>query len=447
MQKGKKMEKKEYCSNVTAVSMLVGSVVGSGVFFKAETINYITNGNIIQGSFAWLMGGMIMIVCLLNFSVICAKHSVDDGLCGFAGETVGKRYSYYVGWFMMCIYYPSMVSVLSEMSAVYAMAFWGVKDFAGEMRLALSLAFMIASFGLNTFSQVLSEKFQLITTGMKLLPLILIIIYGLIKGAGAEMQAINHFENEKGAFSFFSAVTACAFAYEGWINATNISSRLKNGRKSLPGVLITGGIIVFVIYVLYYIGVSIAAGEGNAANIPKGMVARAYRNVLGDKGGSILLGFVAISCLGALNAMVYGCIRAKQHLSAQKVKYSFMKPQKNEKYTVLKLAVIGFLISFMWLLFNYRANTAPHSIAGRIFFESSELPVVTAYIIYIPIFLAFAKKNTSERRVPEKALAYCGAAACILMILSAICAHGSELINYLSVLMAIMFAGAVFEKN
>ena len=53
----------------TAICMVVGIVIGSGVFFKAQTILTRTGGDMPLGILAWLIGGAIMLVCLLTFAV------------------------------------------------------------------------------------------------------------------------------------------------------------------------------------------------------------------------------------------------------------------------------------------------------------------------------------------------------------------------------------------
>ena len=45
----------------TAIAMVVGIVIGSGVFFKAEKILTATGGNLPLGILAWVIGGFIMI--------------------------------------------------------------------------------------------------------------------------------------------------------------------------------------------------------------------------------------------------------------------------------------------------------------------------------------------------------------------------------------------------
>ena len=52
--------KKKY-GLLTAIAMVVGIVIGSGVFFKAEKILNATQGNLGLGILAWIIGGIIMI--------------------------------------------------------------------------------------------------------------------------------------------------------------------------------------------------------------------------------------------------------------------------------------------------------------------------------------------------------------------------------------------------
>ena len=64
----------------TAICMVVGIVIGSGVFFKAQTILQKTGGDMPMGILAWLIGGAIMLVCLLTFSFMGQKYERVNGL-------------------------------------------------------------------------------------------------------------------------------------------------------------------------------------------------------------------------------------------------------------------------------------------------------------------------------------------------------------------------------
>ena len=64
----------------TAICMVVGIVIGSGVFFKAQTILQKTGGDMPIGILAWLIGGAIMLVCLLTFSFMGQKYERCNGV-------------------------------------------------------------------------------------------------------------------------------------------------------------------------------------------------------------------------------------------------------------------------------------------------------------------------------------------------------------------------------
>ena len=84
---------------LTAICMVVGIVIGSGVFFKAQDILKYTEGNMPLGIIAWLIGGVVMIICALNLENLGSHYEKVIGLVDYAEATVGKKYAFYVAWF------------------------------------------------------------------------------------------------------------------------------------------------------------------------------------------------------------------------------------------------------------------------------------------------------------------------------------------------------------
>ena len=97
----------------TAVCMVVGIVIGSGVFFKAETVLNQTGGNMPLGILAWGIVGAIMIICSYVFATMATRYEKVNGLVDYAEATMGRRYAYNMGWFMAVLYTPGLVSVLA----------------------------------------------------------------------------------------------------------------------------------------------------------------------------------------------------------------------------------------------------------------------------------------------------------------------------------------------
>jgi len=76
----------------TAIAMVVGIVIGSGVFFKAEAVLRATGGDMVTGVFAWLIVGLVMLICSYTFSVLANKYEKVNGIVDYAEVALGKKY-------------------------------------------------------------------------------------------------------------------------------------------------------------------------------------------------------------------------------------------------------------------------------------------------------------------------------------------------------------------
>ena len=448
----------------TAICMVVGIVIGSGVFFKAQTILQKTGGNMPLGILAWLIGGAIMLVCLLTFSFMGQKYERVNGLVDYAEATVGPKYGYYMGWFSATIYFPGMTSALAWLSARYTLEFITSVNPAfplivpaaqggciiGPECMALTLFYLCAVYAMNALSPKLAGKFQSSTTVIKLIPLTLMAIVGLIYGLknGTLQQNMTTAAQVENIASspLFSAVCATAFAYEGWIIATSINAEIKDSRKNLPKALILGGVIIIAVYLMYYIGV--AGGATNQQLIDVGAPI-AFTNIFGGVLGNILNLFIAISCLGTTNGLMLGCTRCMYSLAARNEGpspevFSQVDPKTNMPGNS---AIFALLVTAAWFLYFYLSNLA-QTWSGPFVFDSTELPIITIYLMYFPILIQWMRKAKDQnplRRYVMPSLALCGSA---FMVLACALSHKFACIWYLIVFAVIMgIGGLVYKKK
>lgn len=441
-----KLEKK--FGLITAIAMVVGIVIGSGVFFKAEKILTATGGDLKKGIFAWVIGGIIMISCAYTFSVMATRYQYVNGVVDYAEATMGKKYAFYVGWFMAIIYYPTITSVLAWVSARYTCVILGFSITGGEC-MTIACLYLVASFTLNALSPVLAGKFQVSTTVIKLVPLFLMAVVGTFMGVRSGMTAYNftHYVSQGTSSGLFTAIVAASFAYEGWIIATCINAELKDAKKNLPLALIAGTFITMSVYILYYIGlagtikneVMMAGGETGAK--------LAFQTIFSSAGGTLLFVFVIISCLGTLNGLMLGCTRGIYSIAARGIGpnpkvFSQVDPTTNMP---VNSAILGLFLCAVWLLYFYGANLTT-SWFGFFSFDSSELPIVTIYALYIPMFFMFMKKEkelTFFNRFLMPSLSLLGS---IFMIIAAWFAHGMAVVAFLIVYLVVMAFGALILK-
>ena len=447
----------------TAICMVVGTVIGSGVFFKAQNVLTATGGNMPLGIAAWVITGLLMIICSLQFAVMATKYEKVSGVVDYAEATCGTGYGYYFAWFMVNIYYPGMTSVLAWVSARYLGVLFGWSMVGPEV-MALAGFFLIASYTMNALSPKLAGKFQISATVIKLIPITLMAVVGTVVGL-ANGTLTNNFatvvtEAVGGTASsgLFAAVVATVFAYEGWIVATSINAELKDPKKNLPIALIIGSLIVVAAYVLYFIGV--AGGASNSVLISEGATT-AFTNIFGGVGGTILNICIIVSCLGTLNGLMVGATRGMYAIAARHegpMQETFGQIDKATNMTT-NSSIWGVFVCALWLVYFYGANLT-NGWFGLFNFDSSELPIITIYAMYIPIFIAWMKKEKDMGVVKRFILPAISIIACLFMVFAAVYAHGITpyiaakangafsfpVLFYLIVFTVIMILGAVCRK-
>ena len=447
----------------TAICMVVGIVIGSGVFFKAQTILTKTGGDMPLGILAWLIGGAIMLVCLLTFSFMGQRYERVNGLVDYAEATVGPKYGYFMGWFCATIYFPGMTSALAWLSARYTMEFITSVNpgfpmaipaaqggcVIGPECMALTLFYLCAVYAVNVLSPKLAGKLQTSTTIIKMIPLALMAVVGLVYGlfSGNLQNNMTTVVAVEGVSEspLFAAVCATAFAYEGWIIATSINAEIKDSKKNLPKALVIGGFTIMAVYLLYYIGV--AGGATNQELIEKGATV-AFTNIFGNVLGNVLNLFIAISCLGTTNGLMLGCSRCMYSLASRgegpnPEMFNQLDPHTNMP---ANSSVFALLVTAGWFLYFYASNLACIW-TGPFVFDSTELPIITIYLMYLPILVQWMRKEKDlnvVRRFIMPGLAMCGS---VFMIVACVFSHRMGCVWYLIVFAVVMAIGGAVNKG
>lgn len=437
---------------LTAMAMVVGIVIGSGVFFKAEKILLETGGNLPLGILAWIIGGVIMVSCAYTFAILATKYEKVNGIVDYAEAAVGETYGYYVGWFMATIYYPTLTSVLAWVSARFVCVLIGW-DIVGPECMVIALFFLVGSYALNALSPILAGKFQVAATIIKLIPLVLMAvvgtIFGLMNGMTVENFTTVVDPSKSSMNALFTAVVATAFAYEGWIIATSINAELHDAKKNLPKALLGGTIIVMIVYIAYYIGLAgtvsnetMMAGGQDGAKIAFGMV---FSNVA----GTLLFVFVIISCLGTLNGLMLGCTRGLYAIAARgRGPRPEILSQIDERTNMpSNSAIVGVLLCAFWFMYFYGANLVAVPWFGFFSFDTSELPIVATYFLYIPIFIMMIKKEKDLGAFKGTVMPVLAILGSIFMVVAAVFSHQWKVVAFLVLFAIFMLPGVLTAKK
>ncbi|MBC1559990.1 amino acid permease [Listeria booriae] len=289
----------------TALTVVMGTVIGSGVFFKPEAV-YSATGTAGLGLLAWILGGVITICGGLTAAELSAAIPQTGGMMIYLQKTYGKLTAYLLGWAQTVIYFPANIAALSIIFATQVANLFQTSD---DIIVPVAIAAAAFVMLMNFIGAKVAGSFQAITTICKLIPLILIIVFGLFHQGDVAFRLFPiSVEEHPFLTSLGSGLVATMFAYDGWIHVGNIAGEMKNPKKDLPKAIVfglTGVMLVYLLINIAYLFVMPAASLAATAT-PASDVASV---IFGSIGGKLITIGILISVFGTINGYTMTGIR------------------------------------------------------------------------------------------------------------------------------------------
>ncbi|MDY3002721.1 MAG: amino acid permease [Romboutsia timonensis] len=324
------MEKKQLQKNLgaaAALSTVVGMVIGGGVFFKPQAVYEITGGGPGLGMIAWVLAGIMTITAGLTAAEVSAAIPKTGGMMVYIEEIYGKKLGFLTGWMQSVLFFPATIAAISVMFGQQAAILLGNESLIIPMTVGVILLIGV----LNTFGSKTSGAIQTVSTVCKLIPLVLIIVFGFIKGGGNNpivQPLVAEGISPTGVIG--QLLVAILFAYDGWINVGAIAGEMKNPGKDLPKAIVGGLSLVMGVYVvinLAYLWVLPASELAKYAS-PASAVAEV---LFGSIGGKIINVGILVSVFGCINGYLLTGPRITYTLGKQKtIPVIFGKLNKND---------------------------------------------------------------------------------------------------------------------
>lgn len=406
------MENKEHYGLATAISMIVGITIGSGIFFKVDDILVETGGNIWLGAVVFVIGALCVIFGSISLSQLASRAENNQGVISYYEEFISEKAANAFGWFQLLVYYPTISAVVSWVAGIYTVSLLGIK---ASLELQIMIAFFYTSFffALNYFSFKNGGRFQNITTVAKMIPLMGIAIISLFwsnPSTGLESQGIFTSELSLG-IGWLGALAPIAFSFDGWIVSTNITQEVKNHKRNMPIALTIGPILVLSLYLLFYFGMIAIIGKDYILAAGDQAISQVGYLIFGGVGEKILLIFILLAVLGVVNGLSLGYIRLPQILASKNMlphskKIKKINPKKGLSFYSMLLA---YSLAILWLFIHYLSQKYDLLKGGDV----SEIAIVFSYLAYTILYV----KVIQLRKVDEIMSNFLGLVAPILGII------------------------------
>lgn len=287
----------------SSLSLVVGTVIGSGIFFKQGSVLQ-SAGSTDLGLLAWLLGGLLTLCSALTIAELGSQMTKTGGIYNYLENLYGEFVGFLAGWMQVVLYGPAMMGAVS---AYFALLFSEFMNIDSKWNLLISFCILIFIGLLNSVPNRFTAGFQIITTSVKMLPVIALIVYGLLFGnKDAFGQVVNQVatSGQGGWASFGVAVLATLFAYDGWVTLANITGEIKNPQKTLPKAIVGGVLIVLFSYVGVSYGIYQSLSATEIASLGENATLTVAKQAFGEMGGRLVSLAILISLLGTLNGKV-----------------------------------------------------------------------------------------------------------------------------------------------
>ena len=333
----------------TAISVVIGCVIGSGVFVKPGRV-LVATGDSNLALLAWLLGGIISIAGGLTVAEIASRIPKTGGVYVYMEEIYGKIWGFLCGWVQAIIYGPALMSAL----ALYFGSL--MVQFAGLSESATKPIALITLFGLATITAVSTSWSAIIqnsTTFIKLIPILLLGVVGLWMGDSPIFNI--ELAGKATATGMGAAILSTLWAYDGWIGVTNIAEEIENPVKNLPRAIVFGLLSTTIVYMMVNMSLFHVVPLEKIAVLNEKTAAVAAETLFGTWGGKALSLGILISIFGCLNGNILALTRVPYAMALRK---AFPSPQifsllhPRFKTPVNSIALKTSIAAIMCLLLN-----------------------------------------------------------------------------------------------
>jgi APA family basic amino acid/polyamine antiporter len=271
-----------------AMAVVVGNVIGSGIFLKpgaiaAECGNF---GLIIS---VWIFGGLLCVLGALCYAELATMLPQAGGLYVYLREAYGKPTAFLFGWSEFLFSRPASIGALSVafLGSLALALGWQMSDAAEVLLAALLIAAMA---WINIIGVIWGGRLQMLTTVVKVVFLALVAASPLLLApwSGWSIEAANYTSRVTPtqttiATQVAAVLLAVMWAYNGWSGITPLAEEVRDPHRSIPLALFGGIGILIVLYVaanLAYHGVLpmselSAAGDHGAERMLSKLAGRA----------------------------------------------------------------------------------------------------------------------------------------------------------------------------
>lgn len=307
------------------LALVVGAMVGSGIYIRPASIaQQLESPKLILA--VWIIGGLLSLCGSLSYAQLAMRVPGTGGEYLFLRTTLGSLTAFLFGWMRLTVG-PAVIAGMAVAFTIFLGDFvplggpwfhlalpW---DQGRELldigpRQAIAVTTILGLAWINTRGVGRAGSFQLLVTVCKVIGLALLVIVITLFGHSSPAQtSIQAASTHPSTLAYGAALLGVMATYNGWANAAIVGGEVRDAERTLPWALITGMLIVIVLYVvtnMAYLNMltlkEIASANSSAHPDAPSIASLAVQHAFGTRTATLLPIMFAISALGTAHCNV-----------------------------------------------------------------------------------------------------------------------------------------------
>ena len=359
-------------SGKAALSLIVGSIIGAGLFMKPASMAT-QLGSPVAMTLIWVVAGLFTLCGALVIAELGVRMPTTGGLFVHFTKCYGPRIGFLYGWSAFSVINTASVAAIAFICATYLNALLAIPDFLspGWSSFSISIyplgylypfrdftvkliAIVLVLFitWINTKSLQAGGRLQFFSTALNIFILLFlsILLFSAAKGniTNLTLPGLN-VAMDRGLVAWIPALTGAFFALDGWINIISMAGEVRSPSRNIPrALLFVVGICLFLYLLLNQAYLFVM--PVNQIATTKVVAADALSLAWGPMAGGLIAFLIVCCTLGCLNGNIMATSRITYAMGRDRVFPGWLGAlDQKRQLPVAALRLHGFWVTILIL--------------------------------------------------------------------------------------------------
>lgn len=327
---------------VDAIVMIVGIVVGAGIF-RTPSLVAANTGSWEMFLLVWVLGGVVSLIGALCYAELSTTFPNTGGDYHFLMRAFGRRFAFLFAWARMSIIQTGSIALLAYIVGDYTAQLFPIGIYSSAIYAALVVILLTTINIIGIKSGTATQK---LLVGIQFAGLLMIVIAGfLISPSETVLQELST-ESSSSSMAMGMAMVFVLLTFGGWNEAGYISAELRSGSKKMVNVLIISIVLITAVYLLINLAFLNVLGIERMAN-SQALGVDLMRATLGEVGVMFIGILVVIAALTSANATIFTGARTNYALGRDFPIFSILKKWNTRTSSPINAFIIQGLIALL----------------------------------------------------------------------------------------------------